>query len=95
MGPLVRRYFHRDEVTAWENLGERERVEGFFLLWSAREAAMKCCGLGLAKGLSVTRVDPAFLRGGVATSVVGSMEVTLERIEAPAGYVMVVGRRGG
>ena len=93
MEPLVRRYFHADEAAAWTALGEGLRPEAFFVLWSGREAAMKCCGLGLAKGLSVTRVDPTFMQGGVGTATVGATAVSLERLKAPEGYVMVVGRR--
>lgn len=90
---LVQRYFHADEAAAWKKLDEREREEGFFALWSAREAAMKCCGLGLAKGLAVTRVDPAFLYQRSAQVTVGDTVVEVEKCEAPAGYVMVVGRK--
>lgn len=93
MSALVRRYFHADEAAAWEKLEERAREEGFFVLWSAREAAMKCCGLGLAKGLAVTRVDPGFLRAPNGTTQVGTDMVALERCEAPVGYVVVVGQR--
>ena len=93
MTALVRRYFHSDEVKAWEQLAEEEREQGFFIFWSAREAAMKCCGLGLAKGLAVTRVDPVLLSETAATATVGAETVELERIEAPAGCVMVVGRK--
>jgi len=94
MAALVQRHFHADEVKAWEQLAEDTREQGFFVLWSAREAAMKCCGLGLAKGLAVTRVDPAFLRRRVAEVAVGDEVVTVEKVEAPAGYVMVVGVQG-
>ena len=94
MGALVRRYFHADEMVAWEALGTGEREEGFFLLWAAREAAMKCCGLGLAQGLSATRVDPALLHTRVGQATVGTTVVELERMVVPAGFVMVVGRGG-
>ena len=92
MTALVRRYFHADEARAWEALEGREKEEGFFALWSAREAAMKCCGLGLAKGLAVTRVDPAFLGQRMAQATVGDAVVEVEKLEAPAGYVMVGAR---
>jgi 4'-phosphopantetheinyl transferase len=84
MRALVMRCFHPDEAAAWASLGEAERDEGFFTLWSAREAAMKCCGLGLAKGALQTRVDPALLQAKTGTARV--------RREAPTGYVMVVAR---
>ncbi len=95
MHALVRRYFHADEVRAWEELEVEQKEEGFFALWSAREAAMKCCGLGLAGGLAVTRVDPGFLRAPAGRAVVGAEVVSLERLEAPAGYVLVVARGEG
>ena len=50
---------------------------------------MKCAGLGLAKGLAVTRVDPVILTQPAADAVVGAMTVRVERRDAPAGYVMV------
>jgi len=93
MTALVRRYFHADEVRAWENLEERERERGFFVLWSAREAAMKCCGLGLARGLAVTRVDPGFLYQRVATVTVGEALVMVEKLDAPVGYVLAGARK--
>lgn len=92
MAALVERYFHPDEAAAWQALEEDVRADGFFLLWSAREAAMKCCGLGLAKGLAVTRVDPAILRGDEAEASVDGVTVGVRRREAPAGYVMMLAR---
>ena len=95
MEAIMDRYFHPDEAAAWRALDESRRAEGFFVLWSAREAAMKCCGLGLAKGLSVTQIDPAFLRERVAEAKVGDTVVEVEEFDAPTGYVMVVGREQG
>ena len=92
MEAIMNRYFHPDEAAAWRALDESLRAESFFVLWSAREAAMKCCGLGLAKGLSVTRIDPAVLYQRVAKATVGDAVVRLEKLEAPSGYVMVVAR---
>jgi phosphopantetheinyl transferase len=92
MEAIMDRYFHPDEAAAWRALDETRRAEGFFVLWSAREAAMKCCGLGLAKGLSVTRIDPAFLRERIAEAKVGDKVVEVEKFDAPAGYLMVVAR---
>jgi phosphopantetheinyl transferase len=91
MASLVRRCFPRDEAAVWERLPDGDgRREAFFVLWSAREAAMKCCGLGLARGLAVTRVDPAMITQCRAGARVGTAPVQLERLPAPAGYVMVV-----
>ena len=90
MESIVGRYFHPDEAAAWCALAPGLRKEAFFVLWSAREAAMKCAGLGLAKGLSVTRVDPLILREEEAGARVGEVEMTVRRWEAPSGYVGLV-----
>lgn len=90
MAALIDRYFHPDEAGAWHGLDGRLRAEGFFILWSAREAAMKCCGLGLAQGLAATRVDPAMLTSREADAAVGGATVRLRRLDAPAGCVLVV-----
>lgn len=95
MSALVTRYFSAEEAAAWTALDDGLRQEAFFVLWSAREAAMKCAGLGLAKGLAVTRVDPAILTQPAADAVVGAMAVRVERREAPAGYVMMLARGCG
>ena len=90
MASIVDRYFHPDEARAWRSLTESAREEGFFVLWSAREAAMKCAGLGLAKGMAVTRVEPEILTNGTAAATVGALQVQLLRRECEAGYVMIV-----
>ena len=90
MQSLVARYFHPDEGEAWNALPKGLRKEAFFMLWSAREAAMKCLGLGLAKGLSLTSVDPSFMTSTSAEANVGEQSVRLHRINAPTGYVLVV-----
>ena len=54
---------------------------------------MKCAGLGLAKGLSVTRVDPGLLEQGQVTACVGAMLLQVKSLPAPAGYVLVVCRQ--
>lgn len=90
MGMLVARYFHPEEADAWRALDGGLREEAFFLLWSAREAAMKCVGIGLARGLSVTRVDPAILSGGEAGAAVGGTRLTVRRLDVPRGYVGVI-----
>jgi len=87
MPSIVARYFHPDEAAAWRSLPERRRVGGFFILWSAREAAMKCTGLGLARGLPVTRVDPAVLDHAPCGARVGTADLALHRIEAPEKYI--------
>lgn len=90
MDAIVARYFHRDEGTYWRSLDVSLREEAFFVLWSAREAAMKCVGLGLARGLAVTRVDPAIARSGEAGAQVGDCALEIRRVEAPDGCVAVV-----
>lgn len=90
MASLVLRYFHPDESRAWNALAEGLRKEAFFVLWAAREAAMKCLGFGLAKGLSLTRVDPMFMNLARGKADVGGRLVHLHRVDAPKGYVMVV-----
>lgn len=91
MAAIVDRYFHSSEAAAWHALPKGRQTADFFLLWSAREAAMKCAGLGLAKGLGVTRIDPALLEHAHAIGRVGNQVVRLQRLEAPAGYVLVLG----
>ena len=93
MESIVDRYFHRKEQAVWHDLPPARRPAAFFLLWSAREAAMKCAGLGLAKGLSVTRVDPGILEQGQVTAWVGAMLLQVKSLPAPAGYVLVVCRQ--
>lgn len=94
MAAIVDRYFPSAEAAAWHALPVARQAADFFLLWSAREAAMKCAGLGLAKGLGVTRIDPALLEHAHATGRVGNQVVHLQRLEAPAGYVLVLGFGG-
>jgi phosphopantetheinyl transferase len=89
---LVARSFQADEAAAWQRLEAADRVRGFFLLWTAREAAMKCAGLGLAKGGSITRVDPAVLREDEVGARVGAARMRVRRMEAPEGYVMALAR---
>ncbi|MFM8885470.1 MAG: 4'-phosphopantetheinyl transferase family protein [Chthoniobacterales bacterium] len=87
---IVERYFHRDEASAWRSLDASLRKEAFFVLWSAREAAMKCVGLGLARGLSITRVDPAIVAEDATSARVGGVVVEVRRLSAPRGHVAAV-----
>lgn len=88
---IVRRYFHPDEARAWLRLPDNRRTAAFFRLWSAREAAMKCAGLGLAKGIAVTRIDPSLLDGGgMAVGQVEDGLLTVSVLDAPDGYTMAV-----
>ena len=89
---IVRRYFHADEAQAWRRLPKDRRAAAFFLFWSAREAAMKCAGLGLARGLSVTRVDPGLLESGQGQAQVGDLSLHAINLDAPVGYTLVVCR---
>ena len=90
MERLVERYFHMDEVSAWQRLAEPLKIEGFFKLWTAREAAMKCAGLGLARGLAQTRVDPAYLSLGSAHVEVGPAMMRVIYLPVLDGYVMTL-----
>ena len=90
MAAIVQRYFHPDEAAAWAKLEEPLREEAFFVLWSAREAAMKCVGFGLARGMEITRVETTIMRDREAGARVGARAVALQRLEAPPGYVMVL-----
>ena len=87
---IVRRYFHADEGTAWRSLPKARQGDAFFVLWAAREAAMKCAGLGLAKGISVTRVDPAILEGREASARSGSMSLVVKILDSPEGYTLAL-----
>lgn len=90
MALIVRRYFHADEAQVWRRLPKDRRSAAFFLFWSAREAAMKCAGLGLARGLSVTRIDPGLLETGHAPAKAGDMSLQAMELDAPDGYTLVV-----
>jgi 4'-phosphopantetheinyl transferase len=92
MESIVNRYFHPEEQAAWRDLPPARQPAAFFLLWSAREAAMKCAGLGLAKGLSITRVDPGILERGRGTAWVGDRLLQARALPAPEGYALVVCR---
>ncbi|MBE2181467.1 MAG: 4'-phosphopantetheinyl transferase superfamily protein [Chthoniobacterales bacterium] len=92
MEGIVRRYFHPDEVAAWTALESAARMVGFFILWCAREAAMKCFGIGLARGIALTRIDPAILTEAEAEATVDGAELRVRVMDAPRGYVMVLAR---
>lgn len=90
MSAIARRCFHCDEIAAWETLPQERREEGFFILWSAREAALKCAGLGLAKGITITKVEPSILKTSAGNVVVGNTTLRLQRLESHEGYVMTL-----
>lgn len=92
MESIVARYFHADEAAVWNALPSAQRGDAFFLLWSAREAAMKCAGLGLARGLSLTRVEPAFLEKGEGRVVVGDLSFAARSLDLLASYSLVICR---
>jgi len=92
MESIVDRHFHPDEAEAWRSLAPGLREEAFFVLWSAREAAMKCFGLGLARGLSITRVDPLIVTGHIAFARVGEGRLEVRRVSAPRGYLAMLGQ---
>ena len=90
MESIVERYFHPDEAAEWRAVAPGLRKEAFFVLWSAREASMKCVGFGLARGLSVTRVGSAILSERIAPALVGGATIEVRRLSAPQGYVAMV-----
>ena len=49
---IADRFFHPDEAAWVRSLPEAGQREGFFSVWSAKEAFIKCTGKGLAQGLS-------------------------------------------
>jgi len=87
---IVCRYFHPDEARAWQCLPDSRQDSAFFQLWSAREAAMKCAGLGLAQGISVTRVDPDILGSGAAMGRVGDRTLAINLLDAPKHCTLAV-----
>lgn len=95
MEAIVRKYFSPGEARAWRALSEDAKQEGFFILWSAREAAMKCAGLGLARGMAITRIDPAILSADETAATVGSSPLRLLRRPCPAGHVLIVAAATG
>jgi len=86
---VVDRYFHPDEAAEWRKLSAERKEWPFFLFWSAREAAMKCAGTGLAGGLGRTRIDPDISRSDRVLGAVGAKKISLQRENAPEGYVLV------
>jgi len=95
MGRLVERCFHPLEAVAWARLPVSLKKEAFFIFWCAREAAIKCRGLGLGRGMSVTCIGPEILSGGQAEGAVGNAKLRVERLHAPTGYVLIVARDQG
>lgn len=89
MASIVDRYFHPDEAAAWRQADGPRRTEAFFLFWSAREAAMKCAGLGLARGIPVTRVDPRLLEEKEGPVRVGDLSLRAVKLDAPRGCTLV------
>ena len=49
---IADRFFHPDEAAWVRALPEEAQREGFFSVWSAKEAFIKCTGKGLSQGLS-------------------------------------------
>jgi 4'-phosphopantetheinyl transferase len=61
---LVRRYFSRHEIAAWEAVPSGERQEAFFNLWTRKEAYVKALGRGL--GLPLHSFDVTHGNGDAA-----------------------------
>jgi 4'-phosphopantetheinyl transferase len=63
---IARRFFSPNEVQAFEDLGEEQRLEGFFNCWTRKEALIKAVGEGVFVSLdrfdvSLTPGEPARL----------------------------------
>lgn len=65
MADVAQRYFHPDEVREWRALPAERATEGFFRLWTLKEAYVKALGRGLSKSLHSYRLsagtEPALL----------------------------------
>lgn len=79
---------------AWlDTLAHDARLGGFFRLWSAKEAVMKACGLGMRlepRSFSVVGRDGAFAIGaqpGCAHDLAG---IEVRSVAAPEGYAAAI-----
>jgi 4'-phosphopantetheinyl transferase len=92
---VARRYFTEAE-TAWlESLAEADRAEGFFRLWTLKEAFIKATGKGLAQDLSAFwfRVDPPAI--GFAPELRERPEAwAFEQRVVQGGFLAALGVRG-
>ena len=55
---LVERCFSQRELVYWQTLPSDQQLEGFFRLWTKKEAFVKAVGRGLALGLEHCEFEP-------------------------------------
>lgn len=57
---LVQRFFHSNEVKAFQQIPEKQKDEAFLLAWTRKEAILKATGVGLTEHLDSLQVtlDP-------------------------------------
>ena len=61
MDELVARFFSRREAQLFQKLGNEEKPDAFFNLWTRKEALLKATGEGITRSLSL--VEVSFLPG--------------------------------
>ncbi len=90
MKAIARRYFSSLECRQLEALPEEDRLAGFFLCWTRKEALLKALGTGLAGRLdrfavSLAPGEPARILW-TAEPFPGGLSWELHALEAAAGY---------
>lgn len=93
-GPrIAERYFSPREVSELNSLREEQRIEGFFLCWTRKEAYVKARGLGLQIPLS--SFDVSLIPGTAATlRSDDESRWDIEAFSPHAGYVGAVVAEG-
>ncbi len=78
--PIARSYFHPDEFSYLKSLPEEDRTEGFFDIWTRKEAYLKALGRGLggldapdSPSLAPDGSDSGFIKspGGMGWTILG------------------------
>jgi len=95
---IAARYFHAGERRAIESAASAERTALFFRYWTAKEAALKACGLGLS--LPLDALEIRFEPHGELAAVVShdparlAPDWTVRCVPAAPGWAAAVCRRG-
>ena len=55
---LVEKCFADEEICQWQALAEIEKTQGFYRVWTRKEAFVKAVGRGIALGLERCVVNP-------------------------------------